>query len=251
MVSREKPRGMARWEAQVPRASLHLKGIGVAAAQAILGEAGLTGGPADWDALTAHYTGNPLMLQLTAAPIRGSTAAGWPISWRRSASRSATSAICWMSTSVACRPASRMSWSGWRSSAPRCPWAIWRSASCPASPSARCGPPSALLRRHLVDRDAAGFFLQDIVLEHVTDRLAARLAAELAAGRVDLYRRVPLLNPTVAEHKRLSQERFIVAPLAASARQAWPTPATLAQRLADLTAAERPARPPATRPATA
>lgn len=246
VVSREKPRDMARWEAQISRvASLHLKGIGVAAAQAILGDAGLTGGPADWDALTAHYAGNPLMLQLTAAPIRelyGGRLADF-LAEERFAFGDVSDLLDEHFGRLSAGEQDVMVW-----------LAVERTALSVGDLEERLLPRqpigevratlSSLLRRHLVDRDAAGFFLQDIVLEHVTDRLAARLAAELAAGRVDLYRRVPLLNPTVAEHKRLSQERFIVAPLAASARQAWPTPATLAQRLADLTAAERPARPP-------
>ena len=97
---------------------------------------------------------------------------------------------------------------------------------------------SSLLRRHLVEKDAAGFFLQDIVLEYVTDRLVRTLGDEIVKGQVDYFRRLPLLNPTAREYKRLGQERFMAAPLADRLRHAWPQRG-MAQRLVDLVTMER------------
>ncbi len=246
VVSREKPRDLARWEALAPRvASLHLRGIGVPAAQAILQDAGLAGSAADWEALAAHYAGNPLMLQLTAEPIRelyGGRLADFLAEERFAfgdvndlldehfgrLSAGEQDVMYWLAVERTALPVGELA----ERLLPRQPIGEVRATL------------SSLLRRHLVDRDAAGFFLQDIVLEYVTDRLVARLAAEVIAGRADLFRRVPLLNPAAAEHKRLSQERFIVAPLIERLRQAWPAQAELTQRLTGLVAAERPARPP-------
>jgi hypothetical protein len=180
VVSREKPRDMARWEAQAPRvASLHLKGIGTPAAQAILQDAGLSGSAADWDALVAHYAGNPLMLQLTAEPIRdlyGGRLADFLAEERFAfgdvsdlldehfgrLSAGEQDVMLWLAAERTALPVGDLE----KRLLPRQPIGEVRATL------------SSLLRRHLVDRDAAGFFLQDIVLEYVTDRLVARLAAE-------------------------------------------------------------------------
>lgn len=246
VVSREKPRDLARWEVQAPRgASLHLKGIGVPAAQAILQEAGLSGSAADWDALVAHYAGNPLMLQLTAEPIRdlyGGRLAAF-LAEERFAFGDVNDLLDEHFGRLSAGEQDVMYW-----------LAIERTALAlgdleehllPRQPIGEVRATlSSLLRRHLVDRDAAGFFLQDIVLEYVTDRLVARLAGAVLAGQPDLYRRLPLLNPAAAEHRRLGQERFLVAPLARALRQASPSAAALAQRLLALVAAERQTRSP-------
>ena len=246
VVSREQPREMARWQAQPARvASLALKGVDVPAAQAILAAAGLAGSPEEWAALVAHYAGNPLMLQLTAAPIRDLYAGrlGAFLAEERFAFGDVNDLLDEHFGRLATGEQDVLYW-----------LAVERTALAlgdlvehllPRQPIGEVRATlSSLLRRHLVDRDAAGFFLQDIVLEYVTDRLVARLAEELLAGAIDLYRRVPLLNPAAAEHRRLGQERFLVAPLAERLRQAWPSAAGLAQHLAALAAAERPARPP-------
>ncbi|MBK9613370.1 NB-ARC domain-containing protein [Candidatus Amarobacter glycogenicus] len=64
LVSREKPRDMARWEGASRVSSLpSAEGISVATAQDILEDSQLIGSHADWEALVLHYAGNPLMLQ--------------------------------------------------------------------------------------------------------------------------------------------------------------------------------------------
>lgn len=246
VVSREKPRDMARWEGQPPAAaSLRLQGIGVLTAQAILGDAGLTGSAEEWAALVAHYAGNPLMLQLTAGPIRDLYAGrlGAFLAEERFAFGDVNDLLDEHFGRLSAGEQDVMYWLAAERTA--LPVGDLEERLLPRQPIGEVRATlSSLLRRHLVDRDAAGFFLQDIVLEYVTDRLVARLADELAAGRADLFRRVPLLNPAAAEHKRLGQERFIVAPLAEGLRQALPSVPAFAQRLTALVAAERQVRPP-------
>lgn len=246
VVSREKPRDMARWEGHPPAAAaLHLQGIGVPAAQAILQDAQLAGAPEEWAALVAHYAGNPLMLQLTAEPIRDLYAGqlGAFLAEERFAFGDVNDLLDEHFGRLAASEQDVMYWLA----AERTALALGDLAEhlLPRQPIGEVRATlSSLLRRHLVDHDAAGFFLQDIVLEYVTNRLVGRLGDELLAGQIDLYRRLPLLHPVAAEHRRLGQERFLVAPLAESLRQASPSAAELAQRLAVLVAAERQARPP-------
>lgn len=246
VVSREQPAVMARWETQPQRVlSLRLSGIGVPAAQAILQEAGLIGSAEEWAALVAHYAGNPLMLQLAAAPIRDLYAGRLAdfLAEERFAFGDVNDLLDEHFGRLSAGEQDVMYW-----------LAVERTALTVADLADHLLPHrpvsevralvASLLRRHLADRDAAGFFLQDIVLEYVTDRLAARLADEVLAGRPDRFRRLPLLNPAAPEHRRLGQERFLVAPLAERLGQAWPSPAALRAGLETLVAAERQGRLP-------
>ena len=246
MIGREQPHDMARWEVQSLRAaSLHLRGMDAPAAQAILQDAHIAGAPEEWAALVAHYAGNPLMLQLAAAPIRDLYAGrlGAFLAEERFAFGDVNDLLDEHFGRLATGEQDIMYWLAVERTAlavtdlvehllPRRPVGDVRSTL------------ASLLRRHLTDRDTAGFFLQDIVLEYVTDRLVARMADELTAGQPGLFRRLPLLNPVTAEHRRLGQERFLVAPLAERLRQVWPATAELRQQLGHLAAAERSARPP-------
>ncbi|MBK7199843.1 pentapeptide repeat-containing protein [Candidatus Amarolinea dominans] len=246
VIGREQPHDMARWEVQSLRAaSLHLRGMDVPAAQAILQDARIAGAPEEWAALVAHYAGNPLMLQLAAAPIRDLYAGRLDafLAEERFAFGDVNDLLDEHFGRLATGEQDIMHWLAVERTAlavtdlvehllPRRPVGDVRSTL------------ASLLRRHLTDRDAAGFFLQDIVLEYVTDRLVARMADELMAGQPDLFRRLPLLNPVAAEHRRLGQERFLAAPLVERLRQVWPATAELRQRLGHLAAAERSARPP-------
>lgn len=246
VVSREQPAVMARWETQPQRVfSLRLSGIGVHAAQAILQEAGLIGSAEEWAALVAHYAGNPLMLQLAAAPIRDLYAGclGDFLAEERFAFGDVNDLLDEHFGRLSAGEQDAMYW-----------LAVERTALTVADLAEHLLPRrpvsevraivASLLRRHLADRDAAGLFLQDIVLEYVTERLAAHMAEEVLAGRPDRFRRLPLLNPAAPEHRRLGQERFLVAPLAERLGQAWPSPAALRAGLETLVASERQGRPP-------
>ncbi len=245
VVSREQPRDMARWDTQPRRVvSLPLKGVSVLAAQDILQEAGFTGTATDWDALVAHYAGNPLMLQLTAAPIRDLYAGrlGNFLAEERFAFGDVNDLLDEHFVRLSAAEQDVMHWLAVERTALSVDYLEER--LLPRQPIGEVRTIlSSLLRRHLVDRDPAGFFLQDIILEYVTNHLVTGMAAELTTGRADLFQRVPLLNPAAAEHKRLSQERFLVAPLLEPLRQAWPRE-TLVEQLLRLVVADRAARRP-------
>ncbi|MFZ2617164.1 MAG: WD40 repeat domain-containing protein, partial [Anaerolineae bacterium] len=240
VVSREKPRDMARWESSAARVeSLPLKGISVADAQDILKGSQLIGSDADWEALVRHYAGNPLMLQLTAAPIRDLYAGrlGDFLIEDRFAFEDVNDLLDQHVVRLSASEQDVMHW-----------LALERTALSPDYLAEYLLPRqpindvwttlSSLLRRHLVNKDQVGFFLQDIVLEYVTNRLVQTLGEEIIQGRADHFRRFPLLNATAREYKRLGQERFIAAPLAESLRQAWPQRG-MARRLVDLVTMER------------
>ncbi|MGB4976829.1 MAG: pentapeptide repeat-containing protein, partial [Anaerolineae bacterium] len=240
LVSREKPRDMARWEGASRRVTtLPLKGISAATAKAILEDSHLAGSHADWEALVLHYAGNPLMLKLAAAPIRDLYAGQLAdfLTSQRFAFEDVNDLLDEHFDRLSASEQDVMYW-----------LALERTSLSPDYLAEYLLPRqpindvwttlSSLLRRHLVDKGQAGFFLQDIVLEYVTNRLVQTLGEEIIQGRADHFRRFPLLNATAREYKRLGQERFIAAPLAESLRQVWPQRG-MARRLVNLVTIER------------
>jgi WD40 repeat protein/transcriptional regulator with XRE-family HTH domain len=71
----------------------------------------------------------------------------------------------------------------------------------------------ALRRRSLVERaetlGAAAFTLQSVVLEYVTNRLAAEMADEIQRGRPVLLQEQPLIEALAKDYVRQAQERLI------------------------------------------
>src|SRR5215213_3340467 len=71
VTSRERPQGMARWEADLEWVrALRLEGLDPAASQAILGARGLRGQEAEAQALIGRYSGHPLALKLVAETVQ-------------------------------------------------------------------------------------------------------------------------------------------------------------------------------------
>jgi WD40 repeat protein len=72
----------------------------------------------------------------------------------------------------------------------------------------------ALQRRSLVDRSPAGFTLNTVVLNYVTEQLIEHLSAELKSESLWLFKRHALLMAQAKDYVRASQRRMIIAPLA-------------------------------------
>ncbi|MCB0111974.1 MAG: hypothetical protein KDE53_38890, partial [Caldilineaceae bacterium] len=73
---------------------------------------------------------------------------------------------------------------------------------------------NSLQRRSLIERQADGFALQNVITEYLTDRLVGRALAELTEGKLDLLHRHPLLMAEAKEYVRESQVRLLVQPVA-------------------------------------
>ena len=76
-----------------------------------------------------------------------------------------------------------------------------------------------LQRRSLIERHAAGFTLQNVVLEYVTDRFVDVAVDEIHATRLDCLHAHALLEAQAGDSVRLSQIRQILAPVAVRLRQ--------------------------------
>ena len=73
----------------------------------------------------------------------------------------------------------------------------------------------SLQRRSLIESQAQGFGLQNVVTEYLSDRLAAAVRAELESGDFHLMHRVALLNAQAKVYVRETQTRLIITPIVA------------------------------------
>ncbi len=73
-----------------------------------------------------------------------------------------------------------------------------------------------LIGRSLVERGAAGFTLQNVIMEYVTDRLVEQVSEELRTGRADLLNRYALIEASGKHYVRDMQVQLLLQPLAHS-----------------------------------
>ncbi len=72
-----------------------------------------------------------------------------------------------------------------------------------------------LQRRSLIERYDAGFALQNVVIEYLSDRLIEISSREFETGKLDLLHRHALLKAVAKEYVRQSQARMILMPIGA------------------------------------
>ncbi len=79
----------------------------------------------------------------------------------------------------------------------------------------------SLQRRSLLEKEEAGFTLQNVVSEYVTDRLIEIISQEIAANTPQFLASHALLNAQIEAHIRHSQARLILHPIAARLTARW------------------------------
>lgn len=77
----------------------------------------------------------------------------------------------------------------------------------------------------LLERQADGLTLQNVVMEYLTERLVATVCAEIETGQLALFHRHALLKAEAKDYVRQSQTRLILAPIAEQAQAALGRPA--------------------------
>src|SRR5690606_32257631 len=87
-----------------------------------------------------------------------------------------------------------------------------------------------LQRRSLIERQGAGFTLQNVIIEYLTDRLVETAVQEFVGGDPDLLQRLALLKAQSTEYVRQSQARLILAPIGDRLVTKWGT-SQLTERL--------------------
>lgn len=216
LTSRERPHGFMRFEQSLPGVqSLPLVGLAMNAGQEILQIRGLSLAPHEAEAVTRRYSGNPLALNLVAETIRdtyfGNVATflndETPIfadirdvldqQFNRLPPLD-RDILLWLA--VAREALSPLELSG---------YLIQQVRQRDLLESIQ-----DLQRRSLLEKSGAGFTLQNVVLEYLTDYLVEHVRQEIQQGQLNLFNSHALLLAQTKDYVRQSQTRLILHPLA-------------------------------------
>ena len=215
LTSRERPPGYARLEEDLPQVrSLRLAGLDVAAGYELLADRGLAGSPEQDAELVQRYSGNPLALKLVAETVD-------EIYLGNVAEFLADDTVVFDDIrTVLDQQFARLApleqeilfWLA----VSRAPVSLAQLRAYMQEP-----PPRQLIealrslqRRSLLERGRAGFVLQHVVTEYLTDRLVEQVSQEIAVEAPDLLDRIALLQADAEDYIRQSQARVVLSPLA-------------------------------------
>jgi WD40 repeat protein len=219
LTSREKPQEVAALEGdRLPVRSLPLPGVDGTAGSEILRAKGLAGNPVDIDRLIRHYRGNPLALKIAATSIRDLF--GGDVAQFLAQGTAAFSGIGILLGQQCDRLSSLeqqvMDW-----------LAINREPVSASELQADLIPDSvtelsrlklvevleSLRSRSLIESSAAGFTLQPVVMEYLTERLIDRLSQEILTETPRQFLSHALMKAQVKDYIRESQVRVLVQPV--------------------------------------
>ena len=239
LTSREQPSDLTRLEGDTPLVrSLLLEGLDEVAGRDLLAARGISGAMVEEAALVARYSGNPLALKLVADTV-DQLFAGDINSFLSQESFVFDDIRTMLDQQFLRLSELERELLFWL--------AIERKAiSAPVLRQNHLQPILgrlflealySLRRRSLIDPHPAGFVLQNVVAEYLTDRLVEGICAELQSQQLTLLHRHALLKADAEDDVRQSQARLILAPIATQLLAALGKPAlekTLRQILAAL-----------------
>ena len=198
-----------------PVRTLRLGGLGREAARALLKDRGLVGDAATWEALIAHYRGNPLALNVVGETINAVFAGEIAAFLAQEAAvfGGIRQLLDEQVVRLSALEQAVLSWLAVEREPVR-----FAELAADLEPGTERGAVmeavAALQRRSLLESGENGTFtLQPVVLEYATTRLIAELTKEILAGMPALLVRQALLKATAKDYVRRSQERLIAQPL--------------------------------------
>jgi WD40 repeat protein/DNA-binding SARP family transcriptional activator len=216
LTSRERPRGVDRLEEDLPVVrTLQLAGLSEEAGQAILRLRGVRGDEAAAASLVQRYSGNPLALRLVSRTIQDLFDGD-------------LTAFLGEDAPVFDDIRTVLHQQFHRLTALEREILIWLAVEREGTPVASLrqqvlSAPTqrellealkGLQRRSLLEKTEAGFTLQNVVAEYVTDSLVEQACREVTGGALHLLRQHSLLKAQAQDTIRQSQERLILAPVA-------------------------------------
>ena len=216
LTSRERPTGVQQLERDTPLVrSLHLSGLDGAASEQLLVSRGLVGGTGNEVALTERYSGNPLALKLVADTVQDlffgdvqeflaedsfifdDVRQVLEEHFERLAPLEQELLFC---LAIEREP---LDVPALRNKLLHLPV---RRALLEAL--------NSLQRRSLIERQADGFALQNVITEYLTDRFVEEAIQEMSTGQLSRLHQHPMLNVHAIEYVRQSQVRLILHPIA-------------------------------------
>jgi len=215
LTSRENPKEVSLLKGRaLPVRSLQLRGLKVDDAQEILKVKGLSATEKEWQVMTERYAGNPLALKIVATTIedvfdgnvtdflRENTAVFGDIrdvldqQFER-LSHIEKDIMYWLAIN---REPITLS--------------VLREDMVSPVPSPKLLEAlESLLRRSLVEKNAATFTLQPVVMEYVTQVLIEQVCEEIATENIELFRCHALMKATAKDYVREAQIRLILQPV--------------------------------------
>jgi len=216
LTSRERPHGLARFANDQPLVRFHqLAGLTEAAGLAILQGQGVSGPPHLLAGLVEHYSGHPLALKLIAQTIQ-QLFAGDIAAFVQEDALIFDDIRDLLDQQFARLSALERDLLLWL--------AIEREAVSPQLLRANLVKAEAggvflealrsLQRRSLLEEAAAGFSLQNVIMEYITDRLIDQVCREISSGTIAVLQSHALIKAQAKAYVRASQSRLILKPVA-------------------------------------
>ncbi|MCC5643950.1 LuxR C-terminal-related transcriptional regulator [Nostoc sp. CHAB 5824] len=215
LTSREKPKEFAPLEGDAsPVRTLSLVGLGETEGQEILKDKGLFGSPTNWAKLVENYSGNPLALKLVSETIRelfGGNIAGFldegeiifgdtrnllDQQFERTSDLE-KEIIYWLAIK---REAVSLE-------------ELLDDIVRPLAKRELLEAVESLRRRSLIEKSAALFTLQPVVMEYVTEQLIEQVSQEINNSEIGLFRNHALMEATAKDDIRNTQINLIVKPI--------------------------------------
>jgi WD40 repeat protein len=215
LTSREKPKEIALLKGQtLPVRSLQLGGLKVAEGQEIFKVKGLSATEAEWEAIITLYAGNPLALKIVATTIEDvfdgnvteflqqNTAVFGDIrdlldqQFERLSDLEAE-IMYWLAVNR--EPISLSE--------------LREDIISPIPPQKLLEALESLVRRSLVEKSAATFTQQPVVMEYVTQVLIERVCEEIASENIELFRCHALMKATAKDYIKEAQIHLILKPV--------------------------------------
>jgi WD40 repeat protein len=216
LTSRERPQGLARLANDNTLIRYHkLAGLAESAGLAVLQGQGLSGPAHVLEGLVEHYSGHPLALKLVTQTIQELFAGDVEAFLREEAVifDDIRDVLDQQFARLSALERDIMVW-----------LAIEREAVSPQLLRDNLVKSEAggiflealrsLQRRSLLEQSAAGFTLQNVIMEYTTDRLIDQVYSEIISGAISVFQSHALIKAQAKEYVRASQSRLILKPVA-------------------------------------
>ncbi|WGV27261.1 NB-ARC domain-containing protein [Halotia branconii] len=215
LTSREKPQELASLEGETSLIrTLSLTGLGEIEGQEILKDKGLFGSKQDWTKLIENYSGNPLALKLVSEPIREL------FSGDIAAFLEAGEIIFGDTRNLLDQQFERLSaieqdfmyWLAIKREAVSLE-NLLDSIVSPLSKRQLLEALASLRRRFLIEKNAALFTLQPVVMEYMTERLVEEVCQEIVKDKIKLFMSHALIEATAKDFIKNAQINLILKPV--------------------------------------
>jgi WD40 repeat protein len=215
LTSREKPKEIALLKGQtLPVRSLQLGGLKVAEGQEIFKVKGLSATEAEWEAIITLYAGNPLALKIVATTIEdvfdGKIAEF--LQQNLAVFGDIRDLLDQQFERLSDLEAEIMYWLAVNRE-PISLSELREDIISPIPPQKLLEALESLVRRSLVEKSAATFTQQPVVMEYVTQVLIERVCEEIASENIELFRCYTLMKATAKDYIREAQIRLILKPV--------------------------------------